>query len=203
MANPTRWRHRTRLRSRLPSIGPERLEPRLLLAREATIEVAADTLASYQRVEPNWFAEVSHANASQPNMGDTVFVARLTPAATAEISHVSDANRFFSGPISFNVLRGLGLPGQMLIATSADSAIASDVLQSNPNVAYFEHNRSINGQAVPDDPDFSLQYGLDNQGQNDGTNDADIDAPEAWDLATGNRDLVGVGNRLGRRSGSP
>jgi thermitase len=43
--------------------------------------------------------------------------------------------------------------------------------------------------ATPNDPSFNLQYGLNNTGQviqnRTGTPDADIDAPEAWDIATG------------------
>ncbi|MGI9094917.1 MAG: S8 family peptidase, partial [Thermoleophilaceae bacterium] len=49
-------------------------------------------------------------------------------------------------------------------------------------------------QAVPNDPGFSNLYGLNNTGQAvagvSGTPDADIDAPEAWDLTTGSPDVV-------------
>ncbi len=38
----------------------------------------------------------------------------------------------------------------------------------------------------PDDPFFWFLWALHNTGQNGGTPDADIDAPEAWDLHTGN-----------------
>src|SRR5262249_24208374 len=34
-------------------------------------------------------------------------------------------------------------------------------------------------------PSFSSEWGLNNTGQSGGTPDADIDAPEAWDTATG------------------
>ncbi|MDZ7625420.1 MAG: S8 family serine peptidase [Ignavibacteriaceae bacterium] len=37
----------------------------------------------------------------------------------------------------------------------------------------------------PDDPQFGNQWGLHNTGQSGGTPDADIDAPEAWDITTG------------------
>ena len=37
----------------------------------------------------------------------------------------------------------------------------------------------------PDDPQFGNQWGLHNTGQSGGTPDADIDAPEAWDIITG------------------
>jgi hypothetical protein len=39
-------------------------------------------------------------------------------------------------------------------------------------------------QVIPDDTRFADLWGLDNTGQTGGTVDADIDAPEAWDLLT-------------------
>ncbi len=52
---------------------------------------------------------------------------------------------------------------------------------------------SINN--LPDDLYFSLQWYLDNTGQSnpysgEGTPDADIDAPEAWDIETGSPDVI-------------
>ncbi len=43
----------------------------------------------------------------------------------------------------------------------------------------------------PDDPMFNQQWGLHNTGQSGGTPDADIDAPEAWDLTTGGITTLG------------
>ncbi|MCK6622983.1 MAG: S8 family serine peptidase, partial [Calditrichia bacterium] len=40
-------------------------------------------------------------------------------------------------------------------------------------------------QTFPNDPQFPNQWALNNTGQTGGTPDADIDAPEAWDIATG------------------
>jgi subtilisin family serine protease len=37
----------------------------------------------------------------------------------------------------------------------------------------------------PNDPFYAEQYGLENTGQNGGTVDADIDAPEGWSISTG------------------
>lgn len=43
----------------------------------------------------------------------------------------------------------------------------------------------------PDDPFYlTNQWGLHNTGQSGGTADADIDAPEAWDLETGSTDVI-------------
>ena len=44
--------------------------------------------------------------------------------------------------------------------------------------------------ATPNDPDFSLLWGLHNTTQSGGTNDADIDAVEAWDTEKGDNTLV-------------
>lgn len=38
---------------------------------------------------------------------------------------------------------------------------------------------------TPDDPSFGQQWGLNNTGQSGGLVDADVDAPEAWDITTG------------------
>ncbi len=49
-------------------------------------------------------------------------------------------------------------------------------------------------QTIPNDPSFGEQWGLNNTGQtvhgDPGTADADIDAPEAWDLETGGDDVI-------------
>ncbi|MCH8936694.1 MAG: S8 family serine peptidase, partial [Gemmatimonadetes bacterium] len=45
---------------------------------------------------------------------------------------------------------------------------------------------------IPNDTDFSLLYGMHNTGQTGGVPDADIDAPEAWDLHTGDFGTVTV-----------
>ncbi len=43
---------------------------------------------------------------------------------------------------------------------------------------------------VANDPDYSKLYGLNNTGQTGGTSDADIDAPEAWDITTGSASTI-------------
>ncbi|MBN1256524.1 MAG: S8 family serine peptidase [Planctomycetes bacterium] len=42
----------------------------------------------------------------------------------------------------------------------------------------------------PNDPNFAPQWALHNTGQLGGTPDADIDAPEAWDITTGNPSIA-------------
>ena len=54
-----------------------------------------------------------------------------------------------------------------------------------------ESSEKITPQATtPNDPGYSQLWGLNNTGQSAGTADADIDAPEAWDIQKGNPNLV-------------
>jgi len=45
-------------------------------------------------------------------------------------------------------------------------------------------------QLIPNDTDFDELWGLDNTGQTGGTADADVDAPEAWEITTGSPSVV-------------
>ena len=65
----------------------------------------------------------------------------------------------------------------------------------NPNVEYAEPNYLRYAKATtPNDPSFSNLWGLNNTGQTvngtSGTADADLNAPEAWDITTGSDTLV-------------
>ena len=58
-------------------------------------------------------------------------------------------------------------------------------LQRNPLVEVVEPNYLVSTNVLPNDPSLSSLWGLHNTGQSSGTLDADIDAPEAWDIETG------------------
>jgi len=65
---------------------------------------------------------------------------------------------------------------------------------NDPNVEYAEPNYIVHALATPNDPFFGQLWGLHNTGQTvngtAGTSDADIDAPEAWDITTGDSNVV-------------
>ena len=66
---------------------------------------------------------------------------------------------------------------------------------SCPDVVYAEPDEIGSACRDPNDANFSIQWYLDNWGQIiseniSGTCDADIDAPEAWDIETGNPHVV-------------
>jgi len=73
-----------------------------------------------------------------------------------------------------------------------DSDILSIVNEYNAddNVEYAEPNYIVFLNSIPNDPLFNKQWGLHNTGQFNGTVDADIDAPEAWDIKTGSSDVT-------------
>lgn len=67
----------------------------------------------------------------------------------------------------------------------------------DPRIKYVEPNYRVSLirqriERFPNDPRFAQMWGLHNTGQTGGTNDADIDAPEAWDIETGNDVIIGV-----------
>ncbi|GDX47822.1 hypothetical protein LBMAG25_06400 [Bacteroidota bacterium] len=58
------------------------------------------------------------------------------------------------------------------------------------DVAQFNHQVQLR-VTTPNDASFTQQWSLNNTGQNGGTNDADIDAVEAWDITTGGTTVTG------------
>ncbi|MEZ4775852.1 MAG: GEVED domain-containing protein [Bacteroidia bacterium] len=69
------------------------------------------------------------------------------------------------------------------------------LLSAHPAVSLAQHNHRITRRGslttIPTDPGFPNQWALNNTGQFGGVPDADIDATEAWDLATGGVTVLG------------
>jgi thermitase len=73
--------------------------------------------------------------------------------------------------------------GARVVKTTGDPAALAASLNARPDVEYAEVDQPMQILATPNDPRFPELYGLNNTGQTGGTADADIDAPEGWDLA--------------------
>jgi len=65
-----------------------------------------------------------------------------------------------------------------------------NLLDGSGLVEYAEPNYYRYKNAIPNDPSLGNLWGLHNTGQTGGAPDADIDAPEAWDITTGNASVV-------------
>ncbi len=59
---------------------------------------------------------------------------------------------------------------------------------AEPN--YLLHAIENSNVVIPNDPRFTELWGMNNTGAGGGVNDADIDAPEAWDLTKGSKDVI-------------
>jgi subtilisin family serine protease len=77
------------------------------------------------------------------------------------------------------------------LPASLSVAEALQAFQQESLIEYVEPNglRYLD-VTVPNDPDLGDMWGLHNTGQTGGTPDADIDAPEAWDITTGSSNVV-------------
>jgi subtilisin family serine protease len=76
------------------------------------------------------------------------------------------------------------------VSGAGDLLSAAATWNADPLVVYAEPDYRVYSQAIPDDTSFEQLWGLHNTGQSGGTIDADIDAPEAWDILTGSRSVV-------------
>jgi thermitase len=73
--------------------------------------------------------------------------------------------------------------GTHVVSVNRDPAGLAAVLSRSAVVKYAEPNFVLRASATPNDPLYVDEYGLNNVGQTGGSPDADIDAPEGWDLA--------------------
>ena len=97
-------------------------------------------------------------------------------ATAAQKANVADA----AGVVErITGVRGVGAK---LISVTGGVQTAIDRLERSAAVEYAEPNYIYRAQATPNDPLYGQLYGLNNTGQTGGTPDADIDAPEGWDL---------------------
>jgi hypothetical protein len=82
--------------------------------------------------------------------------------------------------------------GWIEVPDTIDIMPVISTLQSNELVETVEPILVTRTYDIPNDPDYSKQWGLNNTGQTPpgGKVDADIDAQEAWDITTGNTDVI-------------
>ena len=101
-----------------------------------------------------------------------------------------------SGASGISVLRSLGEAGhqrfyQLESSVTSTFAQLQSTLSQLPGFKYVEPDFVMSATAtIPNDSQFSSLWGMNNTGQTGGVVDADIDAPEAWDLTTGSSDIV-------------
>jgi subtilisin family serine protease/subtilase family serine protease len=103
--------------------------------------------------------------------------------ATKDAKHAAEGNEVVRDIARYNLQTVRISPAQPV-----DQAVAA--YQADPNVAFVEPNFEIKVQAIPNDPGFSSQWGMFNNGALGGVAGADIKATTAWDRGTGTTDVV-------------
>ncbi len=190
-----------------PQAGPdhelnlETLEERLAFSGSPT------EAWDYGAVLPEWFASVegttlspvsdgqglgaqsTTSNDQSSDSGTQDWVVRFTESATQGMTSVAQTQSLLGEGHTAEVVKGLGLVGQVVVRTEgAGTDAISQWFSSNSNIASFSTDSLLSSQAFADDARYGDLWGLHNTGQ--GKVDADIDAPEAWEITTGSSNVV-------------
>jgi subtilisin family serine protease len=144
--------------------------------------------AAAERGEP-----ASSAEDTAPAFVSDEVLVRFKGSPTAR-SGLSQALDGVGGQVDQNLERVV--PGLRRIALTGDTTVREAVaeLEDRGDVLYAEPNYVVQAAATPNDSRFQEMWGLHNTGQSvagaAGTPDADIDAPEAWNVTTGSANVT-------------
>ncbi|MFO7898058.1 MAG: S8 family serine peptidase, partial [Planctomycetota bacterium] len=170
-------------RDRRPCFEP--LERRLLL--DGVIDPIVPAAGEAADPAPSFVIDQDSYDASSI----LVRFARETDAArtTVGASAVAADTELFSVRQGWEHVPGLAT---VELAEGVSVHDALDYYGSSPEVIYAEPNYRVRVSApvISDDPMFSSLWGMNNTGQTGGTPDADVDAPEAWGITTGDSSVV-------------
>jgi len=171
-----------RLRARRHGPAPLLIVAALLLAAGLAVSSVGRTPASAAAADEPSSTIAALAN-SEAAPGEAIVRFRDDTSATERRSARDDADASLERPLEVEDTQLVTLDR----GTSVKEGVAK--LEQDPNVLYAEPNYVRKAVRSPSDPLFSREWGLNNTGQDvqgiSGTPDADIDAPEAWDLETG------------------
>lgn len=194
----------------------EQLESRLLMsAAQPTVLGGPDSVQG-PSASPIWFAQVNPSSQNASDAGsallnrqtrvkqidwqgdvydavDGQWLVQLNTSGVNQVNQLSDIDAMLGlSGLNGRVIEGLGLEGMVLIEAdqSADMDNLVGSILSNSFVEAISPNLVIHANYTPNDSQLNKLWGLHNTGQSRGTNDADIDAPQAWDLTTGDAGVV-------------
>ncbi len=79
---------------------------------------------------------------------------------------------------------------ESFISSTVDYETSLDSLLTDSRILRIDQNFRVSTQAIPNDPRYSQEWGMNNSGQTGGVAGADIKAELAWDLAKGTGQTV-------------
>ena len=134
----------------------------------------------YVKVANKWYHKVSEKRAFEV-MPDVVTVKLKSDAKEKKAAFLKEHKKIRENKLGFVDIK---------VPEGMDPLEFAKLLQQRTDVEVAEVNTIGEYTLIPDDTDFGDQWDLDNTGQTGGTADADIDAPEAWDIAIGDGSVV-------------
>ncbi|HEX9879298.1 MAG TPA: S8 family peptidase, partial [Candidatus Binatia bacterium] len=154
-------------------------------AKTSPIVAAAASLLLVMVWSGSVFAQAPGPAERPEFVPDEILVKYLDGTDVAEIRRLEgrEGSRLLSA-----TRRGRVRRLRLRLGMTVEAALAR--FGSNPRVKYAEPNYILHADVTPTDPRFGELWGLHNTGQSGGASDADIDAPEAWELSTGSSDVI-------------
>ena len=138
----------------------------------------------FVRAEGKWFLETPSARRFEvvPEVVTVKFKRSLTETSRGQFLRTRNATKLRANHLGVMDIK---------VPPGMDAVTFVAQLQQEADIDYAEVNTYGEfHQFIPDDTRFDQLWGLDNTGQTGGTADADIDAPEAWDIATGTGNVI-------------
>ena len=125
---------------------------------------------------------ILHSLSGQEYVPDRIIVKLAPDISRNDFSSILDTNNYVIEKV---LVRRLNIISIKLKNNQISPLDAIKEFRNNPVVDKGIPDTKVSRRDMPDDMQFDQQWALHNVGQNGGTEDADIDAPEAWDIATG------------------
>jgi len=131
--------------------------------------------------------------------GDTPYksgelLVRFAAQSQGRMPSVAEKNQILAAAGGGSIKRNFNLvPGLNVITLPAGVKVdeALKTFNKAKGVLYAQPNYEVTVLSTfPDDTRFAELWGMHNTGQTGGVVDADIDAPEAWDIATGSQEII-------------
>ena len=142
------------------------------------------------------FSDLAHCQMVSPGGPEDYAPGELMIKFKASVTgnHLQDAwERAGLGLLQWIRFKDPSHPGLVHASTRLSVPQALRILEKHPAIEYAEPNYRIYPTLIPNDPMFSSLWGMHNLGGKGSLTDADIDAPEAWNMVTGSASvLIGI-----------
>lgn len=126
-----------------------------------------------------------HAQAREFVPNEVLVKFKATIQSAQALSALTDAGLNSQGLIEQIGVYHCSITNSQSVHAAVEACLASPLVEyAEPNYIYAIPQMTAAARETPDDPSFDDLWGLHN------SNDADIDAPEAWEVQKGNRSVI-------------